>query len=89
MQEVQIKAPKHEFTLLCDDIRQEMGGKTSLMGLYDHHIVVPQVPFMTVLWRLCRLVAVWLTPTGADSAGPPHCLPRGWILRPSATRRFE
>ena len=32
MQEVQIKAPKHEFTLLCDDIRQEMGGKTSLMG---------------------------------------------------------
>lgn len=45
MQEVQIKAPKHEFTLLCDDIRQEMGGKTSLMGLYDHHIVVPQVPF--------------------------------------------
>jgi hypothetical protein len=45
MQEVQIKAPKHEFTLLCDDIRQEMGGKTSLMGLYDHHIVVPQIPF--------------------------------------------
>lgn len=45
MQEVQTKAPKHEFTLLCDDIRQEMGGKTSLMGLYDHHIVVPQVPF--------------------------------------------
>ena len=45
MQEVQIKAPKHEFTLLCDDIRQETGGKVSLMGLYDHHIVVPQVPF--------------------------------------------
>jgi hypothetical protein len=45
MQEVRVKAPKHEFTLLCDDIRQEMGGKTSLMGLYDHHIVVPQVPF--------------------------------------------
>jgi hypothetical protein len=45
MQEVQIKAPKHEFTLLCDDIRQEAGGKTSLMGIYDHHIVVPKVPF--------------------------------------------
>ncbi|MDR1840694.1 MAG: hypothetical protein LBQ86_02080 [Holophagales bacterium] len=51
MQEVQIKAPKHEFTLLCDDIRQEMGGKTSLMGIYDHHIVVPQVPF--VLPKVC------------------------------------
>lgn len=51
MQEVQIKAPKHEFTLLCDDIRQEMGGKTSLMGLYDHHIVVPEIPF--VLPKVC------------------------------------
>ena len=51
MQEVQIKAPKHEFTLLCDDIRQEMGGKTSLMGIYDHHIVVPQIPF--VLPKVC------------------------------------
>ena len=51
MQEVQIKAPKHEFTLLCDDIRQEMGGKASLMGLYAHHIVVPQVPY--VLPKVC------------------------------------
>jgi hypothetical protein len=51
MQEVQIKAPKHEYTLLCDDIRQEMGGKTSLMGIYEHHIVVPQVPF--VLPKVC------------------------------------
>ena len=51
MQEVQIKAPKHEFSLLCDDIRQEVGGKTSLMGLYDHHIVVPEVPF--VLPKVC------------------------------------
>ena len=51
MQEVQVKAPKHEFTLLCDDIRQEMGGKTSLMGIYDHHIVVPQVPY--VLPKVC------------------------------------
>jgi hypothetical protein len=51
MQEVQIKAPKHEFTLLCDDIRQETGGKTSLMGLYDHHIVAPQVP--AVLPKVC------------------------------------
>lgn len=45
MSENQVNAPKHEFTILCDDIRAEMGGKTSLMGLYDHHIVVPKVPF--------------------------------------------
>jgi len=51
MQEDQIGAPRHEFTLLCDDIRQEEGGKTSLMGIYDHHIVVPQVPY--VLPKVC------------------------------------
>lgn len=28
-----------------------MGGKASLMGLYDHHIVVPEVPF--VLPKVC------------------------------------
>jgi hypothetical protein len=48
---VSSNAPKHEFTLLADDIRQEMGGKTSLMGLYDHHIVVPQIPY--VLPKVC------------------------------------
>jgi hypothetical protein len=44
-EELVITQPKHEFTLIADDIRQEMGGKTSLMGLYDNHIVVPQVPY--------------------------------------------
>lgn len=43
--------PIHQFSLICDDIRQEMGGKTSLMGLYDNHIVVPEVPF--TLPRVC------------------------------------
>lgn len=37
--------PKLDFMLICDDIRQEMGGKTSLMGMYDKHIVAPQLPF--------------------------------------------
>lgn len=46
MSDPKINPPKHEFTLLCDDIRQELGGKTSLMGIYDHHIVVPEVPHM-------------------------------------------
>jgi hypothetical protein len=40
-----LNRPKHAFTMICDDIRQEMGGKTSLMGLYDNHIVVPEIPF--------------------------------------------
>ena len=51
MQEANLKIPKHEFTMLCDDIRQELGGKTSIMGLYDHHIVVPQLPY--TLPKIC------------------------------------
>jgi hypothetical protein len=27
--------PKLNFTLLCDDVRQELGGKYSLMGLFE------------------------------------------------------
>lgn len=27
--------PKLTYTLLCDDVRQEMGGKFSLMGLFE------------------------------------------------------
>ncbi len=27
--------PKLSFTLICDDVRQEMGGKFSLMGLFE------------------------------------------------------
>src|ERR1700693_3596077 len=27
--------PRLNFTILCDDVRQEMGGKFSLMGLFE------------------------------------------------------
>jgi len=27
--------PRLDFTLICDDVRQEMGGKFSLMGLFE------------------------------------------------------
>ena len=51
MQDTTLKIPIHEFTMLCDDIRQELGGKVSLMGLYDHHIAVAQIPY--VLPKIC------------------------------------
>lgn len=38
----QIK-PSLNFTIICDDIRQEMGGKLSLMGLFEN-IYVPTFP---------------------------------------------
>ncbi len=34
MARVKIK-PKLSYTLLCDDVRQELGGKFSLMGLFE------------------------------------------------------
>lgn len=50
-QEIELKAPKHEFTLLCDDIRQEVDNKTSIVGLYDHHLIAAQVPI--ALSKIC------------------------------------
>ena len=50
-QEIELKAPKHEFTLLCDDIRQEVDNKASIMGLYDHHVIATQVPI--TLAKIC------------------------------------
>ena len=34
MPHVKIK-PRLSYTILCDDVRQEMGGKLSLMGLFE------------------------------------------------------
>ena len=35
MKTIKIK-PKLSYTLLCDDVRQELGGKFSLMGLFEN-----------------------------------------------------
>jgi len=51
VQENNLKIPKHEFTMLCDDIRKELGGKTSIMGLYDHQILIPEIPY--TLPKIC------------------------------------
>ena len=34
------------ITLICDDIRQEVGGKQSLMGLYNDAIIFEANPFV-------------------------------------------
>ena len=33
-------------TLVCDDIRQEVEGKASIMGVYNQHIVVSCLPYI-------------------------------------------
>ena len=43
--------PKHEFTLIADDIRFEKGNKISLMGIYGEEIVVESLP--AILLKLC------------------------------------
>lgn len=47
--------------ILCDDIRQEMGNKYSLMGCYQGELVVPMAP--AVLPKLCIFASIY-TPKG-------------------------
>lgn len=39
------------YTIFCDDIRQEVGNKASLMGIYGHEMFVHQ-PFPTAMHRM-------------------------------------
>lgn len=36
--------PRHEFTVIVDDVREEAHGKLSLLGLYGNGIVVTPLP---------------------------------------------
>ncbi len=36
---------KYKYVLFCEDIRQEMGGKVSLMGVLGSKLLTPQFPF--------------------------------------------
>jgi len=49
-----MKFAKETFTILCDDIRQEMGNKISLMGTYGKDVIVPSIPF--IFPKLCLLL---------------------------------
>ena len=54
-----MKIAKEIFTILCDDIRQEIGNKISLMGVYGKDIVVPFFPFTfpkLCLWMVAKEV---------------------------------
>jgi hypothetical protein len=36
---------KQKFSLVCDEVRQEVGGKLIIIGVYTPDIGVPQIPF--------------------------------------------
>lgn len=43
--------PRVLITTVCDDVRQEVGKKMSLMGIYDESMLLPQFPI--TLPKLC------------------------------------
>ncbi len=48
--------PRHLETLFCDDIRHEVGGKLSFIGVYSGGLFVPSFP--VTLPKLCLSVKV-------------------------------
>jgi hypothetical protein len=50
------KQPKLDYGFICDDIREEVGNKLTLVGLYQDNIFVPKLPF--VFPKLCVLAQV-------------------------------
>jgi hypothetical protein len=48
------KQPKFEYSIICDDIRQEVGNKLTFVGTYQDLIVVPKLPF--TFPKLCFFV---------------------------------
>jgi hypothetical protein len=46
-------------TIYCDDVRQEVGGKLSLIGVYNGVMYVPQFPVtLPKLWIVATFVAL-------------------------------
>jgi len=48
------KQPKFEYSIICDDIRQEIGNKLTFVGTYQDVIFVPKLPF--TFPKLCFFV---------------------------------
>jgi uncharacterized protein DUF6941 len=47
------KLPKFEYTLVCDDIREEQSNKLSIIGMYNETIFVSKLPY--TFPKLCFL----------------------------------
>lgn len=47
---------RHAHAIFCDDVRHEIGNKTSYMGVYSEQLLVPQFPFL--LPKLCVMASV-------------------------------
>ena len=48
--------PKLNYLILCDDIRQEVWNKVTLVGIYGNQIYVPKFPF--TFPKLCMQISL-------------------------------
>ena len=53
--------------LYCDDIRIEQGGKTTIVGVYGPHLIVPSFPAR--LSKFC-IYGLLVVPIGTEISGP-------------------
>lgn len=75
--------PSLNFTILCDDVRQEIGGKLSLMGLFEN-IYATKFPAMHP--RLA-VITEWTEGKGEFSVAMKILSPdRKTVLRETASR---
>ncbi len=49
------KKPNFEYTIICDDIREEVNNKLSFIGVYGSNILVSKIPF--VFPKLCFITS--------------------------------
>ena len=49
--------PKHEITLIADDIREEKGNKISLIGIYGDDIICESLPAMLSKLCFCTIIS--------------------------------
>jgi len=65
MGQKEISTP-YGYTIFCDDIRQEEGGKTSFMGVYRGLMTLPAIPM--TLPKFC--LAIWYFERANESTEP-------------------
>ncbi len=64
--------------MFCDDIRMELGGKFSLMGIYSRELILPMQPpvlipkFGVVVWLICDIDDLPASASVALRALPGH-----------------
>ena len=66
-----MRIAKKYKTILCDDVRTEIGGKMSLMGIYGREFVVDRVPtVLPIISFVIMLEEVTNSPSPSSSAMP-------------------